>query len=461
MILTNWDHIEDLLDIGIPSSAMVRLGPKSTARTKPLGVREQKPISRKPYDFERTLNAMKVRTNGLADVVQKSVASFQSAKTSPADILDYLEYADEKFDFYGAFMVPTDENGMQRVGRKGKAIDGTYLIQQWISGNNGNAFQNMIAEEHKPIWQIPKEDRTRYYQRWKEELLKEMVEETVRNMFEYNEAHKEIERKKEERNCEIICSKRIIGCTTTAAAKYAQDLQVASPDVVLVEEAGEILESHILTALGENTEQLILIGDHQQLRPKANNYALSVEKGDGYDFNRSLFERLVLKGYPHQTLTEQHRMRPEISELVRALTYPDLTDAPGTLNRPDIRGLSDNVIFVNHMKPEDENPRMAAKNDGESFRSSKQNTYEAQMVLKCVRYLGQQGYGTDDLVILTPYLGQLSLLRDVLSAENDPLLNDLDSYELVRAGLVPASSARLTQKPIRLSTIGKKHHIPE
>jgi superfamily I DNA and/or RNA helicase len=66
--------------------------------------------------------------------------------------------------------------------------------------------------------------------------------------------------------------------------------------------------------------------------------------------------------------------------------------------------------------------------------SSKQNTWEAEMTLKCVRYLGQNGYGTDKIVVLTPYLGQLQLLKEVLSRENDPWLNDLDSADLVRAG---------------------------
>ena len=84
---------------------MVRLGQKSTIRTKQLNVREQKPTGRIPHDFHRTLNAMKVRANELADVVQKTVASFQSAKTTPADILEHLEYADEKFDFYDALIV--------------------------------------------------------------------------------------------------------------------------------------------------------------------------------------------------------------------------------------------------------------------------------------------------------------------------------------------------------------------
>ena len=84
-----------------------------------------------------------------------------------------------------------------------------------------------------------------------------------------------------------------------------------------------------------------------------NNCALTVEKGDGYDLNRSLFERLVLKGFPHVTLSTQHRMRPEIFSLIRTLTYPDLVDTPATQNRPNIRGLQSNVIFVDHSHPEE------------------------------------------------------------------------------------------------------------
>ena len=96
-----------------------------------------------------------------------------------------------------------------------------------------------------------------------------------------------------EKNREILKLKWFIGCTTTAAAIYSKDIRHTSPGIVLLEEAGEILEAHMLTAMTPETKHLILIGDHQQLRPKINSYSLSTEKGDGYDLNASLFERLI------------------------------------------------------------------------------------------------------------------------------------------------------------------------
>jgi superfamily I DNA and/or RNA helicase len=220
--------------------------------------------------------------------------------------------------------------------------------------------------------------------------------------------------------------------------------------VVLVEEAGEILEAHILTALGPATQQLTLIGDHQQLRPKCS-YELSVAKGDGFDLNRSLFERLVLKGFPHITLTEQHRMRPEISSMIRHLTYPDITDAISTTNRPDLRGFSDNVVFFDHSEVEIELKAIELR-DGKT--SSKQNEFEAHMILRCVRFLAQQGYGADKIVVITPYLGQLKLLLDTLAQYNDPILNDLDRTDLIRAGILPETS-KTTKPKLQVSTVGK------
>jgi hypothetical protein len=199
---------------------------------------------------------------------------------------------------------------------------------------------------------------------------------------------------------------------------------------------GQVLESHIVTALNPTAKQLIMIGDHKQLRPFVN-YDLSVEKGDGYDLNRSMFERLVLKGYPHQVLAQQHRMRPEISNLPRQLTYPALIDAPKTQNRPDLRGFSDNVIFINHDQLED-----TATEDAEqvNLNTSKCNTFEAEMALKTVKYVLQQGYDAKDLVTLTPYLGQVKKLHEVFSREMDAVLSNSDIQKMEQNGIIEDGS---------------------
>lgn len=184
-------------------------------------------------------------------------------------------------------------------------------------------------------------------------------------------------------------------------------------------------------------------------------YELTVDKGDGYDLNKSLFERLVLKGFPHVTLTTQHRMRPEISALIRELTYPGLTDAPKTQNRDNIRGIQSNVVFVDHSQDEDDEKRISDRGDGGS-QTSKQNQFEVDMVISIVHYLLQQGYKSENIVLLTPYFGQLSALREAIKKDADALMNDLDSGELTRAGLLSSTTppAKTQKSLIRLATIG-------
>jgi hypothetical protein len=187
-----------------------------------------------------------------------------------------------------------------------------------------------------------------------------------------------------------------------------------------------------------------------------NHYQLTVEKGEGYNLNQSLFERLVIAGYPHQTLQKQHRMRPEISALIRELTYPDLQDAPGTANRPTLRGVRDFLVFIDHQQPEDVNANLADRRDMDA-KSSKQNRHEVEMVMKIVRYLIQQGYRTEDMVILTPYLGQLQQLQIALKNDTEPILNDMDKGDLIRAGVEVATLSQAGKKgrgALRLSTIG-------
>ena len=459
LVITFTNHaldqfLEDLMDVGIPSSAMVRLGSKSTDRTKPLMIREQAGAKLDATQW-RQIDKLKQRLLKHERRLQDAFKRFLAANVQRSHLMEFLEFLSDDLPFFDAFTVPKEkEDGMTRVGKKGKAMSPFYLLDRWIRGDtNPGSLQHLQPKGAAAVWKMPLEMRNSTMIRWQTAILDDLVKEIRDTGRQYNLDQTELDRIFGEKDIDIIKTKRVICATTNGASKYSSAIQAASPGIVLVEEAGEILEAHILTSLGPHTEQLIMIGDHKQLRPKCS-WELSVEQGDGFDLNRSLFERLVLKGFPHVTLTRQYRMRPEISSMIRHLTYPDLIDADSTLQRADLRGFRDNVIFVNHSYPEMELKHGRELNDGRT--SSKQNEFEAHMILKCVRYLAQQGYGSDKLVVITPYLGQLKLLRDQISKDNDPILNDLDKFDLVRAGLLTDISSKTSKPSLRLSTIGKQ-----
>ncbi|CAI6339749.1 unnamed protein product [Periconia digitata] len=456
LVLTYTNHaldqfLGDIQKIGVPSHSIVRLGNKYSEENRALSMKEQKTAYRIDGSTHHIIDEQKAQAENYQDMLSRKSANFTRLRVTKTQLFAFLEFSEDS-EFFDAFQIPDAENDETTVGRRGKKIERSYLYDRWIQGRDAGIYRKTTACDHPNVWSLSPEARKARLNSWIKVLLEEEVAELGNLAEKYDHCQEKVTRLFRGKNAHIMGEKRIIGCTTTAAAIYAEEIQKTSPGIVIVEEAGEILESHILTAMSPYTKQLVLIGDHKQLRPKISNYALTIEKGDGYNLNESMFERLVMAGVPHVTLNRQHRMQPDISKFVRALTYPELEDAPKTKGRPPLRGFQNSVIFVSHDKPELNATNIADRRD-EGGKSSKENEYEVDMVLKCVRYLGQQGYGTHQIVVLTPYLGQLYCLMRKLSTENDPVLNDLDSFELIRAGLLTPAGANISKSKIRISTI--------
>ena len=201
----------------------------------------------------------------------------------------------------------------------------------------------------------------------------------------------------------------IIGMTTSGAAKNSKLLKmlVKKCKIVLIEEAGQVLESHVVTSLPPKCKQLILIGDHQQLRPSISTYHL----GKNFGLDISLFERFIKIGYPFTQLLEQHRMRPEIAKLMSNVFYKGLKNHPSVTRYPQkIHGMGKNMFFLAHNYLEEGDSENHSEDDSVSTKS-KVNTYEALMLLHLARYLLANGYQKTKTTILTTYLGQFFELR--------------------------------------------------
>ena len=193
----------------------------------------------------------------------------------------------------------------------------------------------------------------------------------------------------------------VVGMTTTGAAKYQHIIHLVKPKIVIVEEAAELLESHIVSALNAGTQHLILIGDHKQLRPKPNEYDLAKK----HNLHISLFERLIKNGLHHATLMIQHRMRPQIASLVCPHIYDKLENHNSVIERENIKGFDHNLFFFHHENEEEEK---------DVHLLSHSNDYEAEMVKALCLHILNQGYSPSQITILTAYTGQLLKVRKLM-----------------------------------------------
>lgn len=162
----------------------------------------------------------------------------------------------------------------------------------------------------------------------------------------------------------------------------------------------KVFESHIVTAIGDRAEHLILIGDHVQLRPSPNVYTLAKT----FNLDVSLFERLINNDMPSVQLCVQHRSIPIISSLTHHFYDIPISNHSSVLNRRSITGVTHPLYFIYHDHFEE---NVA---DG----ASKRNTYESNYVLQLASYLINQGYEKSQITILTTYMGQRQLIQSMI-----------------------------------------------
>ena len=238
---------------------MVRLGGKSNPRTDALLERNQKSTFRVD---RREIDDLKSTSEDHVNTLNASFTAYISSNVQNDDIFSHIEFEDPVY--YEAFCVPQSSDGMIQVGKKGRAVGKHYLLDQWCAGWDAGIFKNhphiLQASE---IWNMSLSLRTARLGQWEQAIWKEQVEHIADTGKQYNDCQSRLYRKFNEKVSALLKTKRIIGCTTTAAAKYGDNIQAATPGILLVEEAGEILESHVLTSMGKHANQLILIGDHQ------------------------------------------------------------------------------------------------------------------------------------------------------------------------------------------------------
>ena len=141
--------------------------------------------------------------------------------------------------------------------------------------------------------------------------------------------------------------------------------------LAIVEEAAQVLEPHVVASLTASCQHLIMIGniyqggifigliktkirywtgDHLQLRPQCNVQKLATQ----FHMEVSLFERLIKLGVPSVMLSEQHRMRPEVSRLIVPSIYRNLVNHESVYKYPTVPSVNRSVFFLTHNNPEEQ-----------------------------------------------------------------------------------------------------------
>ena len=264
-----------------------------------------------------------------------------------------------------------------------------------VAGVSEAQIVGLLSKE-QDLWKIPAEYRPQVYRHLQAEMKKKLLDEFRVKTKQLNEVAQRRRIGNFENDETILKTQKIIGMTTTGFSKYRGLLSALSPKVVLIEEAGELLEAPVAVTCLPTLEHLILVGDHKQLRPHC--HVLEHEE-EAWGFNISLFERLIANRIEFTMLKEQRRMAPEIRRMLYPIYGDKIVDHESVrdrAHRPDIPGMGGiNSFFFTHQWPEQRDEYMSAI-----------NPQEAAMVVGFVEYLVCNGTQAEDITVLTFYNGQ-------------------------------------------------------
>ncbi|XP_072949114.1 uncharacterized protein [Epargyreus clarus] len=325
---------------------------------------------------------------------------------------DFDDMDDYKIEISGAFLINDAEINLWKTiyeYRKEKDIHLKNKLEAEIIVKTSRIkmYQKMsklrLRSEHLEMesgdpTRYTNEERWRIYFGWAQRIKQELKKE-IRNLQTCLQvANEEYEEVRMMMDLAILRNVKVVGMTTTGAARLRKVLQALAPPIVIVEEAAEVLEQHIVTSLTKDCQHLILIGDHQQLRPSASHMRMARD----FNLDVSLFERMIKNNIHSRRLSVQHRMRPEIAALISPHIYLDLSNHESVERFPNVRGMCNNLFFFTHNYQEEQ----------VDDNTSKANHKEADMVLRLANYLMQQGYDPSEVTILAAYSGQMFYMRN-------------------------------------------------
>eukprot|EP00873_Tetraselmis_striata_P035127 jgi/Tetstr1/455391/TSEL_042223.t1 len=237
---------------------------------------------------------------------------------------------------------------------------------------------------------------------------------------------------------EVLNSSQVVCCTLSGV--HAKDLRKESFDLAVVDEAAQALEVATWAAILK-AKRVVLAGDHLQLPP-----TIISKKAEGGGLGRTLFQRLqeMYGESVSEMLTVQYRMNNSIMQWSSDEFYSSkLTAAPSvaqhTLSDIQARRRPPFGLRSRCFTPSaSELPVLMmidttgcdCEEQSEEAGDSRCNEGEAKIVMACAARLVELGVAPAQIGVITPYNGQVALLKTMRSDELSAMeISSVDGFQ--------------------------------
>lgn len=152
-----------------------------------------------------------------------------------------------------------------------------FMFQHCLQNLPDLAPENAANYDFDEPFRIPLQVRWRLYKSWLIEYDIYLTNKFNMYLGDQKRAFNEFNSMCKDNTLKLMTSMKVIGMTTTFASRIRETLECLKSPIVIVEEAAQVLESHVVSVLTQHCQHLILIGDHIQLRPSTADYEIETK----------------------------------------------------------------------------------------------------------------------------------------------------------------------------------------
>lgn len=217
----------------------------------------------------------------------------------------------------------------------------------------------------------------------------------------------------------------VLATTVGAANRILNDVEF---DLVIIDEAAQALEASCWIPILRG-KRLVLAGDHCQLPPTIKSNDPAVQKG----LSKTLFERIMelygkKSNHVSRMLKVQYRMHELIANWASSAMYHgELQTHESVRHRrlsglPDVSGDQPALLLIDTAG--------CAMEESVNAAGSRFNEGEAQLVVQHVNTLLSLGMKAEEIAVISPYNGQVEILRALLLPDIPKLeIRSVDGFQ--------------------------------
>jgi superfamily I DNA and/or RNA helicase len=204
--------------------------------------------------------------------------------------------------------------------------------------------------------------------------------------------------------------------TTTLIGATHWSIRERNFDVVVIDEAGQGLEPATWVPILKS-KKVVLAGDPLQLPPTVKN-----REAGRSGLNETLLEKAVNRQKRVQLLNIQYRMNKWIMAFSNEKFYFNELISHSSVEERVLKGSEQPLSFIDTAGCgfDEEMGKQGA---------SKLNTGEAQILEKCYEQLKSEAAEEFNLAIISPYQGQVRLLRENIANSDRVTIDTIDSFQ--------------------------------